>query len=89
MLQVSEIDAQMVWWFCAFAHFRGNTGCKKCALLAAMLLYTWYKPGVGKRVQGRVICRKPNTAKQRAAKPVCSVNKNTVKNANFTLNDVQ
>jgi len=24
---------------CAVAHFRGSTGCKKCALLAAMLLF--------------------------------------------------
>jgi len=30
-----------------------------------------------------------NQKHQRAAKPVCSVNTNTVKNANFTLDDVQ
>jgi len=30
-----------------------------------------------------------NQKRQRAAKPVCSVNTNTVKNASFTLNDVQ
>jgi len=30
-----------------------------------------------------------NQKHQRAAKPVCSVKTNTVKNANFTLYDVQ
>jgi len=30
-----------------------------------------------------------NQKQQRATKPVCSVNINTVKNASFTLNDVQ
>jgi len=30
-----------------------------------------------------------NQKHQRAAKPVCYVNTNTVKNASFTLNDVQ
>jgi len=30
-----------------------------------------------------------NKIHQLAAKPVCSVNTNTVKNARFTLNDVQ
>jgi len=52
-----EISAQMVWWFCAVVHFRGSINCKKCALLASMLLfslmflYTYYKPGMGKLVQ--------------------------------------
>jgi len=35
----------------------------------------------------KVICR--NQKHQRAAKPVCNVNKNTVKNVNLTLIDVQ
>jgi len=38
MLQVREIDftAQMVWWWCcAFAHFRGNTGCKKMRFISS------------------------------------------------------
>jgi len=30
-----------------------------------------------------------NRKHQRAAKPVCNVNTNTVKNASFRLNDVQ
>jgi len=30
-----------------------------------------------------------NQKHQQDAKPVCSVNRNTVKNASFTLNDVQ
>jgi len=30
-----------------------------------------------------------NQKQRRAAKPVCSVNTNTVRNASFTLNDVQ
>jgi len=30
-----------------------------------------------------------NKKHKRAVKPVCSVNENTVKNASFTLNDVQ
>jgi len=29
-----------------------------------------------------------NHKHQRAAKPVCSVNTNTIKNASFTLNDI-
>jgi len=30
-----------------------------------------------------------NKKHQRSAKPVCCVNRNTAKNASFTLNDVQ
>jgi len=66
---------------------------QKCALLAAMLLFhsCFFTHGIDQGwanlFNGRVICRKPK--KQRAAKPVCSVNTNTEKNASYILNDVQ
>jgi len=83
-------------WSGGSAHlhtFRGSIGCKKCVLLAAILLYhscfftQSINQGWANLLNRRAICRKPN--KQRAAKRVCSVNINMVKNASFTLNDVQ
>jgi len=72
--------------------FRGSIGCKKCALLAAMLFHSRFfthsiNQGWGNLFNRRAICRKPK--KQRAAKPVCSVNTSMVKNASFTFIDVQ
>jgi len=52
-----------------------------------ILLYTKYKPGVGKLVQQK--SRLQKIKNQRAAKPVSSANTNTVKDASFTLNNVQ
>jgi len=45
--------------------FRRSVGCKKCALLAAMLLYTLYKPGVGKFVHWMVHLQKLKTPESR------------------------
>jgi len=43
MLQVRKNEKSLRKWSGGTAHlrtFRGSIGCKKCALLAAMLLYT-------------------------------------------------
>jgi len=83
-------------WSGGAAHlhtFRGSIGCKKRVLLASMLLFhsCFFKHSINQGwanlFNRRVICRNPK--KQRAAKPVCSINTNMVKNASFTLIDVQ
>jgi len=58
------------------------------ASFSGMLLYTLYKPGGGQTCSMEESFAE-NQKHQRAAKPVCSVNTNTVKNASFTLNHVQ
>jgi len=53
MLQVLENKISLQKCSGGTAHlrtFRGSFGCRKCTLLAALLLYTQYKPGVGKPV---------------------------------------
>ena len=73
--------------------FRRSIGCKKCILLAEMLLFhscvfthSIYQ-GWANLFNRRVIFR--NQKHQRAAKPVWSVNTKMVKNAIFILIDAQ
>jgi len=67
----------LVVGYSAVAHFRGSINCKKCALLAAMLLFHScffthrINQGWANLFNARVICRKPKTPA--AAKPVCTV----------------
>jgi len=85
-------EISLLKWSGGSAHlctFRGSIGCKNCALLAAMLLFTH----VSLHTWGGQTCSMEesfaeNQKHQRAAKPVCSVNTNMVKNASFILNDV-
>jgi len=73
--------------------FTGSIGCKKCVLLAANAFFHScffthsINQGRANLFNRRFICRNPK--KQRAAKPVFSVNTNMVKNASFTLIDAQ
>jgi len=69
--------------------FRGTIGCKKCALLAAMLPFhkCFFAHSAN---QGRANCSieesfAENQTHQRAAKPVCSINTNTVKKCKFYI----
>jgi len=82
---LDEISAQMVWWYCAVAHFRGSINCKNCALLAAKLLFhsSFFTHSINQGWEnlfnGKVICRKPKTLA--SLKTSCSVNTNMVNNA--------
>jgi len=72
-----DFTAEMVWWYCAVAHFWGSIGCKKCPLLAAMLLFRScffthsINQGWANLFNGRDICK--NKEHQQPVKPVCSV----------------
>jgi len=84
----------MVWWYCAFAQLWREHWLQKMRFVGSnapfslMFLYTLYKPGGGQTCSIEESFAE-NQKHQRAAKPVCSVNTNTIKNTSFTLNDVQ
>jgi len=80
-------------WSGGSAHLQSSVGCRKCALLAAVLLlhscFFTHSLNQGGQTCSMEDSFAENRKHQRAANPVCSVSTNTVKNASFTLNDVQ
>ena len=67
----------MIWWSCAFACLQRSIGCRKCALLAAILLFhsCFFTHGINQEwanlPNGRVICRKSKTPASRKTTLLC------------------